>query len=273
MKTEKIDELYFNDVNRPVQLDRRHFLKRLGGGIIIVLALSELSFIRRTSKEEEEPDSDSKRLDFNVYLRIGEDGKVDCFTGKIEMGQGIITSLAQVLAEELEVDLSQVKMVMGDTDLCPYDAGTWGSLTTRFFDPLLRVAAAEAKAELLKLGANVLKLPVNELKAQQGSIFAINRPEVKMTYAALTKGQKIVKTITKVPPLKDVKAYKLTGKSIRSTDAFDKVTGRALYAADIQLDQMMYASIKRPPALGSTCLLYTSPSPRDRQKSRMPSSA
>ncbi|NIM15485.1 MAG: molybdopterin-dependent oxidoreductase, partial [Candidatus Aminicenantes bacterium] len=83
--------------------------------------------------------------DFNAYLRIGEDGRVSCFSGKIEMGQGVITSLAQMLAEELDVPLDIVDMVMGDTDQCPWDMGTFGSLSTKYFGPPLRQAAAEAR--------------------------------------------------------------------------------------------------------------------------------
>ena len=68
--------------------------------------------------------------DFNAFLRIGEDGRVTCFTGKIEMGQGAHTSIPQMLAEELDVDVDSIDLVMGDTDLCPFDQGTWGSMTT-----------------------------------------------------------------------------------------------------------------------------------------------
>ena len=75
-----------------------------------------------------------------------EDGRVTGFTGKVEYGQGVITSLAQMLAEELDVPLKSVDMVMGDTDLCPWDRGTFGSMTTRFFGPPFRAAAAEARA-------------------------------------------------------------------------------------------------------------------------------
>ena len=67
--------------------------------------------------------------DYNAFLLIAEDGTVTCYTGKIEMGQGIITSLAQMMADELNVPFEKVKMVMGDTDLCPWDQGTWGSLS------------------------------------------------------------------------------------------------------------------------------------------------
>ena len=66
--------------------------------------------------------------DFNAYLRIGADGRVTCLSGKVELGQGAMTSLAQMLAEELDVAFDRVDMVLGDTDLCPYDMGTFGSM-------------------------------------------------------------------------------------------------------------------------------------------------
>ncbi len=81
-------------------LTRRHFLKLLGGGVTILFTVGEDGWAQRGGGSREYPD------DFNAYLRIGEDGRVSLFTGKIEMGQGIITSLAQMLAEELEVPLS-----------------------------------------------------------------------------------------------------------------------------------------------------------------------
>ena len=102
--------------------------------------------------------------DFNAFVReIAEDGRVSCFTGKIEMGQGPITSLVQMLADELDVAYERVDILMGDTDLCPWDRGTWGSLTTRQFGPLLRAAAAEARAVLLQLGSESLDVPVPRL--------------------------------------------------------------------------------------------------------------
>lgn len=246
MRASEINKLYFSDVNELPQLGRRDFLKKLGGGIIIVLSLSHLSFL---GKEEEE--TNNGKLNFNVYLRIREDGKVNCYTGKIEMGQGVITSLAQVLAEELDVPFSHVEMIMGDTDLCPYDAGTWGSMTTRFFDPLLRIAAGEAKSELIKLAEKELNVPAAKLKASDGFIVDSENPDKKISFEALTKGQKIVKTIKEVPALKKPSEYKITGKPIISTDALDKVQGKAKYSADIQLPGMMYAQMVRPPAHNS----------------------
>ena len=142
-----------------LSLSRRELLKLLGGGIIVMFTGGELL------AQRDEPELPT---DFNAFLRIGEDGKVTLFTGKIEMGQGVVTSLAQMLADELDVPLDSVQMVMGDTDLCPWDMGTFGSMTTRFFGPpesaqamiaagisADRVRAAGPGEELEVAGANL----------------------------------------------------------------------------------------------------------------------
>ncbi|MFW6309875.1 MAG: molybdopterin cofactor-binding domain-containing protein [Prolixibacteraceae bacterium] len=186
--------------------------------------------------------------DFNAYLRVKEDGTVDLYTGKIEMGQGINTSLAQVLAEELEVSPDSVNMVMGDTNLVPYDAGTWGSMTTRFHDPVIRAAAAEARIVLLQLASEKLDVPVNQLKASGGNIYAGNK---SVSYADLTKGKKIVRSLNNKPELKKPEDFNIIGRSYLRRDAEEKITGKTLYSADIKLPGMLYARIVRPPAHGA----------------------
>ncbi len=246
MKPDKITELYFSDVDKPITYDRRKFLKKLGGGIIVVFCLGDLSLLQGWSQ------IDSDEIEnFNAYLRVKEDGRVDCFTGKVEMGQGIITSLAQVLAEELDVSINSVDMIMGDTDLCPYDAGTWGSLTTRFADPVLRAAAAEAREILLDLATEQLEVPNEMLEVIDGTVFVKDNATKKITYAELTKGKKIVKSLTKKPDIKKAKDFKIIGKPVISLDAESKVTGKAKYAGDIRLPGMVYATIVRPLAYGS----------------------
>lgn len=247
MKAEKIHEYYFHDVNNPpITIDRREFLKNLGGGVIIIFSLSQLGFISgyKSGIGEDLPE-------FNAYLRVKEDGRVDCYSGKIEMGQGINTSLAQVLADELEVGVDKIDMIMGDTELCPYDAGTWGSLTTRFHDPLIRAAAAEAREVLKKLASEKLDVPVAQLKAENGIIFVESDKNKRVTYAELTKGQKIVQTISEKPALKKPGDFKLIGNSHLRSDSLQKVTGKALYSADIHLPGMLHARIVRPPAHNS----------------------
>lgn len=226
---------------------RRRFIKNLGGGVVVVFCLGEVSFSSLFAQDSQL----LEELDFNAYLRVKEDGRVDCFTGKIEMGQGIITSLAQVVAEELEVSIYDVDMIMGDTELCPYDAGTWGSLTTRFIDPVLRVAAAEAREVLLDIAAEHFGMNKTSLEVIQGVVSVKNDSSKKIAYAELTKGKKIVRSLTKKPELKNAKDFKLIGKPIRSLDAEAKVTGKAKYSGDIILPGMVHATIVRPEIFGS----------------------
>jgi len=129
------------------RFSRRSFLKRVGGGVVVLFATqARFAFAEDGAASGAAPA-------FNAYLRIGGDGRVTCFTGKIEMGQGVITSLPQMLADELDVAVDMIDMVMGDTDRCPFDQGTWGSLTTRVFGPELRAAGAQARAVLLELAS------------------------------------------------------------------------------------------------------------------------
>ena len=245
MKRDPKNNLFFNDIYGAPVYDRRKFIRNMGSGIIVVFCLGDIGLLNASSSS---PDED---LNFNAYLRVKENGRVDCYTGKIEMGQGIITSLAQVLAEELEVSIYEVDMVMGDTELCPYDAGTWGSLTTRFTDPVIRAAAAEAREVLLGLAEEKLGITKELLAIKEGVVYAKNDPSKKVSYAELTKGQKIVKSLKEKPEIKRSKEFKIIGKPVLSLDAEAKVTGKAKYTADIKLPGMVYAKIVRPKVYGA----------------------
>lgn len=246
MNKNKPSDLDFPDTRTSFSVNRREFLKILGGGIIILFS-TDITFALQRGRRR------GNRLpsDYNAFLRIGEDGKVTCFTGKIEMGQGIMTSLAQTLADELEVPLESVAVVMGDTDLCPWDMGTFGSMTTRFFGPPLRAAAAEAKAVLTQLASERLKLPVSQLKIEAGVIIDKGNTENRVTYAQLTKGKKIERHLKETPPVKDFSEFKLIGKPVLRRDAAEKVTGAAKFAGDIHFPGMLYARILRPPVHGA----------------------
>ncbi len=173
-------------------LDRRQFLQLVGGGILVAISTQYLEAVpqREGGRGPRHPLPE----DFNAFLRIGEDGRVTGYTGKIEMGQGVITSLPQMLADELDVPLESVDMVMGDTDLCPWDMGTFGSMTTRFFGPPFRAAAAEAKAVLVELAAEKLQVPKDRLRTKAGIVYE-EAGEKRVTYAELAKGQKILRHV------------------------------------------------------------------------------
>jgi isoquinoline 1-oxidoreductase len=164
------------------------------------------------------------------------------------MGQGVITSIPQSLADELDIPLESVDIVMGDTDLCPYDRSTTGSRTTRSFAPALRAAAAEARLVLMELAAERLELPVEQLKAEAGVIYCTKNSEKRVTYAQLTKGKRIERHIEGEPELKEPSELKVVGKPLLRSDSLEKVTGEAKFAGDIRLPGMLYAKILRPSA-------------------------
>jgi len=251
MKKDKYFDAEFEEIAAQYPLSRRDFLKRLGGGVI-VLWLAPTGLV--SSLEAQERRQMEYPADFNAYLRIGEDGRVSCFTGKIEMGQGIVTSLAQELAEELDVPLEVIDMVMGDTDLCPWDRGTWGSLTTRFFGPALRAAGAEAKAVLMELAAEQLNISKDRLIAKDGVVFEEGKPGNRVTYAQLAKGQKIARQLKEEAIVKKAGDFKVIGRPVTRRDALEKVTGKAKYSGDIQFPDLLYARILRPPAHGAKLL-------------------
>ena len=247
-REEKITERLSKDMNNPWQMNRRDFMKKMGGGLIIAFSVADLHLLASCNSQPAET------REVNAYLRIGEDGRVTLFTGKIEMGQGPITSLPMMLADELDVSLESVDIIMGDTDICPWDEGTYGSLSTRAFGQVMRAAAAEAKAILLKMAAGELSVETSQLKVNDGMV-SVNSDETKtISYAELTRGKEILETVKGKPPMKTASEMKIMGNSRLHVDGLAKVTGEAKYSGDIQLSGMMYARILRPPSLGAKLL-------------------
>jgi nicotinate dehydrogenase subunit B len=233
-------------------MDRRRFLKTTGSGIFLFFRIKDISFL--TQEGPGRALQQTVPSDFNAYLKIGEDGRVACYTGKIEMGQGIVTSLAQMLADELDVSIDDVDMVMGDTDLCPWDRGTFGSLSTRAFGPSLRTAGAEARSVLVEMASERLKVPVGDLATAAGVVFDRTNTKTRVTYAELAKGKKIERHLTNPVVVKKPSEFKIMSKPLTRRDALEKVTGKAKYAGDMQLPGMLYAKILRPPAHGAKLL-------------------
>ncbi len=223
-------------------LERREFLKLLGSGVFVFFSLEEPF---APGQQRAYPD------DFNAYLLIGENGRVTCYSGKIEQGQGNTTALAQMLAEELEVPFAGVDMIMGDTRLCPWDGGTVGSRSIKYFGPALRAAAAEAREVLVQLAAEQLKVAPTRLAAKDGFVFDRDNPGKRVSYGSLARGKKIERHLERKPPLKAPAEFKVCGKPLPRKDGLEKVTGAAKFAGDIRLPGMLYARILRPPAHGA----------------------
>jgi len=225
-------------------LNRRDFLT--GAGLLIIVPLQEVLEAQEPARL---PARQAYPEDVNAYLRIAPDNRVTCYVGKVELGQGAMTSLAQLLAEELDVALEAVHMVMGDTDLCPWDMGTFGSLSIRQFGPVLRAAGARARAVLLEMASERLQAPVSRLQVKAG---VVRDPESgrRVSYGELLEGKRIERRLDKAA-LKAVSSFSIVGRSPRRKDALEKVTGRAIYAGDVRLPGMLYARVLRPPAHGA----------------------
>jgi nicotinate dehydrogenase subunit B len=235
---------------------RRDFMKLLGGGVIVFFSVGSTEAFQGFGQGPRGmggmPGMGGGASDLNAYLKIGEDGKVTIFSGKIEQGQANTTALAQMAAEDLGVSLDSITMVMGDTDLCPYDMGTFGSMSVRVYGTALRSAAAEAKGILMEMAAEQLKTPKAQLSVENGVIFVTADKKTQVTFAQLTKGQKITRKVDPKLEVKPASQFTVIGKSPVRLDAKDKVTGKAQFAGDLRFPGLLYAKLLRPPAHGAT---------------------
>jgi isoquinoline 1-oxidoreductase len=229
-------------------VDRRDFLKLTSYGLLVTCAIDPLLDILGPASATAAP---APPPDINAFLHIGAQGQVTCLVGKVEMGQGIMTALPQLVAEELGVPLSSVDIVMGDTDLCPTDNGTYGSLSVRAFGPSLRAAAAEARGVLVQMASEKLQVPVADLEVRDGVVMSKSNRAKKVSYGELTAGKRIERRLDGGAVLKNVGTFSVIGKSTPRRDARDKVTGKGQYAGDIAPKGALHARILRPPSHGA----------------------
>jgi isoquinoline 1-oxidoreductase len=227
------------------QISRRDFLGAAGGGIVVLFGVNP-------STPSAAADRPGYPDDFHAYLSIGANGRVTVFSGKIEMGQGVQTSLAQMAAEELGADLASIDMILGDTDKCPWDMGTFGSMSTRFFGPALRAAAAKARSVLTRLAAAKLGVPADRLTIENGMVSVMGEPDRRVSFGELADGVGIAETVSQAAVLRSAADFAVMGRSPKRLDGVEKVTGAAKYAADISLPDMLHARILRPPLHGAT---------------------
>jgi len=223
------------------ELDRRGFLQLLGGGLLVCAAATRA--IAQESGRASRGHDLPKEL--SAWLHIGEDGSITAFTGKVEMGQNIRTSLAQQVAQELRVPIESVTLIMGDTERVPWDAGTFGSRTTPTMAPQLRSAASTARDSLLQLAAKKWNVDGNLLIAQGGKISNPHNQQ-SLTYGELTRGQNLVQTIAADPPDEPPAQYQFTGKPLTKLNGREIVTGKHQYPSDISRPGMMHGKVVRP---------------------------
>jgi nicotinate dehydrogenase subunit B len=189
------------------------------------------------------------------WLAINPDGTVTAFSGKVELGTGVRTALAQIVAEELDVPLERVHMVMGDTERTPDEGYTAGSMTISSSGTALRNAAAQARRILLEMAAKRLNARLDELAVQAGVISLIRHPEQKVTYDELMGDRAFNRKVTGDVPLKDSKTYTIVGTSTPREDIPRKVAGQPSFIQDLRLPGMLHGRLVRPPSAGAELIL------------------
>lgn len=233
-------------------LNRRQFLRTMGGGVLVLSLLSQNVTAQETRRESRGRQSGQDLPDeIGAWLHIGEDGEITIFTGKVEVGQNIRTSLAQVVAEELHTPLNTIKMVMGDTDLTPYDAGTFGSRTTPAMSPQLRRVAAAAREILIDLAVKESEVDRSLFVVSEGKV-SNREGDQSYSFGELTKGQEIVQTLEDNISLTPVDEWKVAGTSTPKVDGRLFVTGEHRYTCDMTLPGMLYGKILRPSSFNAT---------------------
>jgi isoquinoline 1-oxidoreductase len=228
-------------------LDRRDFLKFLGGGLLI--CFSHTSAWAQESGRAFGGHELPKELD--AWLHIAADGQVKVFTGKVEVGQNIRTSLAQLVADELRVPFDSISMVMGDTDLTPWDMGTFGSRTTPTMGPQLRTMAAAARQMLLEVAAERWNVAAASLTAAEGKVTDPQNAR-SFSYGELSRGEKLAKTVTTEQSLTSALEWKIAGTAVPKAQGRDFVTGKHKYPSDISLPEMMFGEVLRPDGFNAT---------------------
>ena len=188
-------------------IDRREFLQ-FAGGVIVLLSAPPL-VAQESGRFSAHPVSD----ELSAWLNIAEDGTITVYTGKVEVGQNARTSLTQAAADELNVAMESVRLVMGDTDVTPYDMGTFGSRTTPTMVPQIRRAAATAREILQDLASKAWSIDPAAVVVSNGKVLDTQGGR-SATFGELTKGKKLVQRVLR--------------KLVRS-DAVDRWVRRAFH--------------------------------------------
>ncbi|MEO5677910.1 MAG: molybdopterin cofactor-binding domain-containing protein [Usitatibacter sp.] len=185
------------------------------------------------------------------WIRIAADGSVTASVGKIDAGMGIGTAFAQVVAEELDVALERVTIVMGDTATTVDQRGTGGSNGILDGGSALRRAGAEGRAALLALAAAKLQAPVEALRTRDGTVFVAAEPGRRVSYGDLVGDRRFDVKVGERPKTKDPREYTVVGKPIARFDIPPKVTGAYEYVTDLRVPGMLHGRVIRPPEAGA----------------------
>ena len=187
----------------------------------------------------------------DAWVHVGADGAITAFTGKVEAGQGTRTALGLLVAEELAIPSSTVGVVMADTDVSPFDLGTFGSRSMPIAAPPLRAAAAAAFRLLRETAAARFGLPEQALTVGDGLIAGPDGAP-SASYGELVAGQRRVERVPADGPVTPASHWRSAGRPIRAAGAADVVTGAKRFPSDLSMPGMLHGCVLRAPSAGAT---------------------
>lgn len=234
-------------------LSRRGFLQ--GAGVLIV-SFSSARILEPLAFSQGPFDTHGSHVDpgqLDSWIVVAADGTVTAYTGKCELGQGMLTAQAQLVAEELSVPLARVRIVQCDTDVCPDQGTTSGSQSTpsNFNDRNLGQAAATAREALLGLAAIKLGVSASALAIADGTIIATSDKTKRVTYGELVAGRKFNLPLSATAKRKAASEWKVLGAPAMRLDMAAMVTGQFEYVHNVTVPGMLHGRVVRPPRLGA----------------------
>ena len=235
---------------------RRGFLKT-SGALIVGFSMADRFAEAQGPGGAGGPSAGSPPLNqVDSWIAIAADGSVTAYSGKEELGQGISTAQAQLVAEELSVPFRRVKLIYCDTAMTPDQAYTSGSQShpANFNHGNLAQAAATAREALLKMASQQLGVPVDQLTAVDGTISAKGDPSKKITYGQLVGGRKLNLTLDPKAKRKPPSEWTVLGKPEQRPDIPEIVTGQFEFVHNVRVPGMLHGRVVRPPAVGATVM-------------------
>lgn len=230
-----------------LEITRRRLLQ--AGGLVMVSSLLPVSLNALATTPVVGGDLPLDRVD--SFIGLTADGRVTAFNGHVDLGTGIRTALAQIVADEISVPFEHVTVILGDTQRTPDQGPTIASATIQVTAIPLRQAAAQVRQLLLVLAAKAFALPVERLQAENGRVFARDKPNVSLSYGELARGQNLQVALDKTIRLKSVAESRYVGKAVPRVDIPAKVTGQLTYVHDLRLPGMLHGRVVRPPYIGA----------------------
>ncbi|MFP7606440.1 xanthine dehydrogenase family protein molybdopterin-binding subunit [Serratia quinivorans] len=230
-----------------LEITRRRLLQ--AGGVVMVSSLLPVSLNTLAAEPATLGNLPLDRVD--SFIGLTADGRVTAFNGHVDLGTGIRTALAQIVADEICVPFDQVTVILGDTQRTPDQGPTIASATIQVTSIPLRQAAAQVRQLLLGLAARAFALPLDRLRAENGRVFAADKPHVSLSYGDLASGQNLQVALDKTVMLKSVTESRYVGKAVPRVDIPAKVTGQLTYVHDLRLPGMLHGRVVRPPYIGA----------------------